>query len=271
MIPLEQTHSSGSGGRDRLLRVEEVSLYYRGNHHFRLEEVTFELERGDFLGLVGSNGSGKSTLLKALLGLVRPYRGRIDWASPRPRIGYVPQSEQIDPAWPMRVRDLLKLTASLQYPIFPRRSCPPSLIEGAMDMVGVAHLGDRLLENLSGGELQRVLLARALVLEPEVVLLDEPTAAMDLIAAQSFLSLIEDLREQGQLTLILISHDLNVLAKRATRLGIIAGGRFVCGSPEELLESDSLSEAFGHKVRLEWAGETLKIVPEVGGKGKGHV
>lgn len=267
MIPLEQIHSSGSGGRDHLLRVEGVSLYYRGNRHFRLEEVTFDLRRGDFLGLVGANGSGKSTLLKALLGLVRPYRGRIDWASPRPRIGYVPQSEQIDPAWPMRVRDLLELTASLQYPLFSRTSCPASRIEGAMEMVGVSHLGTRLLENLSGGELQRVLLARALVLEPEVVLLDEPTAAMDLIAAESFLSLIQELREEGQLTLILISHDLNILAKRANRLGIIAGGRFVCGSPEELLRSTALSEAFGQTIRLEWVGDAVNIIPETGRKG----
>lgn len=251
-----------SNHQDFLLRVVGVSLYYRGNRHFRLEDVSFDLRRGDFLGLVGANGSGKSTLLKALLGLVRPFRGSIEWASPRPRIGYVPQSEQIDPAWPMRVRDLLELTGSLAYPLFCEKSRLFSQIEGAMEMVGVSHLGNRLLENLSGGELQRVLLARALVLDPEVVLLDEPTAAMDLIASESFLFLVQKLRRKGKLTLILISHDLNILAKRANRLGIIAGGRFISGYPEELLESSALSRAFGRKIKVDWTGEVLNIVPE---------
>ena len=222
-----------------LLRFEKVDLGY--GRHLILKNVNLVVEKGDFFGLVGPNGSGKSTLIKAMLGLLRPQSGLVQWFPSVPVRGYVPQREQVDPIWPMRVQDLLRLTLCVSERLIHSHKKNQTQVDYAMEMIGIKHLANQTLDTLSGGEMQRVLLARALIVRPEVMLLDEPTAAMDLVAAHKFLSLITDLHEQCNMTVIIVTHDLPSLVDRAHRLGIIQHGQFFSGQSEELLTSSTLS------------------------------
>ncbi len=225
-----------------MLTYQGVDLGY--GRQVVLRDVNLSVERGDFLGLVGPNGSGKSTLVKSMLGLVRPMRGEIHWEGGVPKRGYVPQREQVDPIWPMRVRDLLEMTIHSLQTLQPlhRKQCPE--VREIMELIEIDHLADKTLATLSGGEMQRVLLARALVVEPEVVVLDEPTSAMDLVASERFLSLINRMHEQKQTTVILVTHDLPSLVNRAHRLGIIQNGALHSGKTEEILTSENLSRIY---------------------------
>ncbi len=225
-----------------LLQFEGVDLGY--GRDVVLRGVNMRVGRGDFFGLVGPNGSGKSTLLKAMLGLVKSQAGEIRWHPRVPKRGYVPQREQIDPIWPMRVRDLLRLTlCSLRGGrLFGERE--PAAVPATMEMIEIEHLANQTLDTLSGGEMQRVLLARALIVEPEVLLLDEPTAAMDLVASQKYLSVITRLHHECDVTVIIVTHDLPSLIGRAHRLGIIQHGHVHSGLAGEMLTSEKLSDIY---------------------------
>ncbi len=225
-----------------LLEYECVDLGYGRN--VVLRDVNLQVEKGDFLGLVGPNGSGKSTLIKSMLDLIKPMAGTVRWAGGVPKRGYVPQREQVDPIWPMRVRDLLKMTLCSLRPIHPFHRRIPPQVEEIMGLIEIEHLADQTLNTLSGGEMQRVLLARALVVEPEVVLLDEPTSAMDLVAAERFLSLINRMHEQKKTTVVMVTHDLPALVNRAHRIGIIQNGTLHSGRTEDILTCESLSRIY---------------------------
>ncbi len=230
------------------LEYKDVNLGY-GRHEI-LRDVNLVVEKGDFFGLVGPNGSGKSTLIKSMLGLVKPRSGLIRWLPSVPRRGYVPQRERVDPIWPMRVRDLLRATIHALGNGFFCNKSEHIRAERAMEMIEISHLANQTLDTLSGGEMQRVLLARALVVEPEVLLLDEPTAAMDLVASQKFLSLITHLHEVHQMTVIIVTHDLPSLVDRAHRLGIIQHGELHSGNSKDLLTSENLSRIYREPLRV---------------------
>ncbi len=225
-----------------LLKYEGVRLAYGRN--VVLRDVNLHVEKGDFLGLVGPNGSGKTTLIKSMLGLIRPKLGTIDWRGGIPRCGYVPQQEEVDPIWPMRVRDLLKMTICSLRPLHLFHRKEPRQVREIMELIGIEHLANQTLDTLSGGEMQRVLLARALVVEPEVVLLDEPTSGMDLVAAERFLSLISKMHKGRKMTVIMVTHDLPSLVDRAQHLGIIENDTLYSGRVDEILTSEMLTKIY---------------------------
>ncbi len=231
-----------------MLTFAKVTLGYNGRHV--LEDINLVVNKGDFIGLVGPNGAGKSTLMKAMLGLVKPRAGSISWRPDIPKIGYVPQSEHIDPIWPMRVRDVLHLTlCSLERPHFFHKK-EHSRVRQVMEMIAIESLANRTLDTLSGGELQRVLLARALIIEPDVLFLDEPTAAMDLVATRKFLSMISDLHRDHGITVVIVTHDLQSLAHRAEYLGIIANGKLYFDQTDTMLTSGNLTEIYGQPMTV---------------------
>lgn len=222
-----------------------------------LRGVTADIARGGVTALIGLNGSGKSTLLRALVGEF-PVRGKViyrcghDHSRPRPEyVGYVPQRLTIDPRLPITVRDLLGLALNRR-PIFfgLGRAISPRL-QALLAKVGVADLLDVPVDGLSGGQLQRVLLALALDPEPELLLLDEPAAGIDFKTQQGFYELIADLNRTTGVTVLLVSHDLSVVSRFAGQVLCLRDGVIQCqGPPQRILTSDVLADTFGPEMRV---------------------
>lgn len=216
-----------------------------------LKQLNCSISRGAITALVGLNGSGKSTLLRTLVGEF-PYRGEIrfacgeDHSHPRPdHVGYVPQRLNIDSSLPITVRDLLGL-ALQRRPLFLGTS--RRIIQRVMPMlerVGVADRLDVPVDGLSGGQLQRVLLAMALEPHPELLLLDEPASGIDFRDQQSFYELLKGLNEETGVSILFVSHDLPMLEHFAHHALCLKDGCIVCeGPPREILSTENLARTF---------------------------
>jgi zinc transport system ATP-binding protein len=219
-----------------------------------LRGVNADLERGEVNALVGLNGSGKSTLLRALVKEI-PYAGTIafncghDHRQPAPEhVGYVPQKLRIDAYLPLTVLDLFAVSLQRWRPMFlgvggnVRRRVAELLAR-----VGMSGRENSLVDKLSGGELQRVLLALALAPAPELLLLDEPAAGIDFKEDEHFYELIGELNKKTHVTVLLVSHDLSVVSKLADQVLCLAEGRIQCrGSPHQVLTGEMLDQTFGH-------------------------
>lgn len=199
-----------------------------------LRDVDFRIEPREIVTVVGPNGSGKSTLLKALIGAVPVAQGRVVRKAGL-RLGYVPQSLQIDPSLPMTVGRFLDL---------PRRS-PRAERDLALFEAGAENLADRQLTDLSGGQFQRALLARALLNRPEVLLLDEPTTGLDQPGQAGFYRRIETVRDQLGCAVLMVSHDLHVVMSASDRV-LCVNGHICCeGHPEVVAQAKEYRALFG--------------------------
>lgn len=199
-----------------------------------LDDVNVEIAAGEIVTIVGPNGSGKSTFLRALIGAVRPSAGRIERA-PGLRVGYVPQKLAIDRSMPMSVRRFLGLPRRI------RRAEADQVLERA----GAAGLGDRQMTDLSGGQFQRVLLARALLERPQLLLLDEATQGLDQPGAAAFYRRIEEVRQELGCAVVMVSHDLHVVMAASDRV-ICLNGHVCCqGTPEIVADAPEYRALFG--------------------------
>lgn len=234
-----------------LVRIRKLSVELGGNRI--LSGVDAGLARGQITALIGLNGSGKTTMLKALLKEV-PYRGTIefhcghDHSHPTPRhIGYVPQRLQCDANMPLTVRDLLALALQRRPLFFGIRGKVRREMGEMLVTVGAPQaLLDRPVEKISGGELQRVLLALALHPKPELLLLDEPAAGVDFQDQESFYDFLARINRETGVTILLVSHDLSIVSKHAHHVLCLKDGRIQCqGTPKEIL--GSLRQTFGDK------------------------
>jgi zinc transport system ATP-binding protein len=219
---------------DPVLEIVGLSIEIAGRTIVR--DATFSLPRGADLAVIGPNGSGKTVLLKTLLGLL-PASGTISWA-PDSRRGYVPQKVFADPHLPMRVKELLKAKASVQH-------FKDSDIESAVAWVGITDLMAQRLGALSSGQLQRVLLAMAMVGSPNVLLVDEPTSSLDEAAEGHIYELLQRTRQTRGTTVILVSHDLALVHNMATHVLCLNGGRASFGTAQEMLTQDILESLYG--------------------------
>lgn len=199
-----------------------------------LADVDLEIRPGEIVTVVGPNGSGKSTLLKALIGALRPSSGHVERA-PGLRIGYVPQKLAIDASLPMTVRRFLSL---------PRRVPEPE-IAAALDKAGVPTLADRQMNELSGGQFQRVLLARALMAKPHILLLDEPTQGLDQPGSAAFYRRIEEVRSEMGCAVVMVSHDLHVVMAASDRVLCINGHICCEGTPAIVAGAPEYRALFG--------------------------
>lgn len=221
--------------------------------HTVLEDITFSLDEGMFLGVVGPNGAGKTTLLRVILGLVKPDRGRVTVMGMTPNelkselhhIGYVPQTVWFDRTFPASVFDVVMMgrTCCVGLLRFPGRADREAVRE-SIRMVGLEELEKRPIGELSGGQQKRAFLARALCLETRMLLLDEPTAGLDLPAQARFMELLSELKGRLGLSVIFVSHDVNVLARFADEMVCINRTMHLHGKPQEVLDSDRLREAY---------------------------
>ncbi len=243
-----------------LVRFEHADLGY--GTRVVLRDIDLTLHRGQFVGLIGPNGAGKSTLLKAMLRISAPIRGHVHFG-PRLLIGYVPQRHSLDPIFPIRVRDVCVMGLYPEIGFF-RRPGPVhrERVERAIEACGVKHLADRLYRELSGGQQQRTLLARALVAEPELLILDEPTNDLDMEGERGIMDLVETLNRKGGRTVIVVSHNLNAIVNHATHIWALHRGAIATGSVAELTTKNFLSELFGCAISvMDCGGGATSIMP----------
>lgn len=196
-----------------------------------VEGVSFDVHRGDFFCLVGSNGSGKSSLIKAILGIVPLASGRVIFGAARKRVAYMPQISSISGDMPATAREVVmtgRQSASRALPFYTRQDRIAA--ENAFERLGIADIANRRIGELSGGQRQRVLLARALAGEPELLVLDEPYAGLDEDAERGLHRIIGGLNGSGDLTVLMVSHDMHDVRRNATRVAVIDRQLVFCGT-----------------------------------------
>ena len=237
---------------EEILSVERVSVRLSGREVLR--DVSFAIRPGEFTGLIGSNGAGKTTLLRVILGLQPANAGRV-LIDGRPRsrrsalIGYVPQKFLLDPDMPLRARDLVGLGIDAQRFGIPLPSrARRSRIDEMLQAVDAERFADARVGQLSGGEQQRVLIAHALIARPQLLLLDEPLANLDLRAAQEVVRLLARIAAEQQIAILISAHEMNPLLPVMDRIVYLAGGRAASGTTKEVVRADVLSELYGSHV-----------------------
>lgn len=245
--------------KEHIIEVENLSFRY--DHRTVLENINLTVDKGTFLGLVGPNGSGKSTLLKCILGLLKPNNGSIklfgtniqdfrEWS----RIGFVSQkANSFNLGFPATVFEVVQsgLTAKLGLFKFFTKSHHEKVLK-ALHSVGMEEFKDRNIGELSGGQQQRVFIARALVSDPELLILDEPTVGVDQKTVQNFYELLEKLNKQLNITLILVTHDIGTITDKVTHVACLNKTLHFHGDSKEFehLPKDKLTHFYGHSLHV---------------------
>lgn len=228
-----------------LIRLREVTIGYENKGI--LGPLELSVERGEFWGILGPNGGGKSTLLKTLLGLIPPVKGSIERGN-GVIFGYVPQNENFDPVFPVTVCEVVSMGRYSRVPAGKKLSVADrAAVSKALDKVGMLRLKDRTFRSLSGGEKQRALIARAVAGEPDILVLDEPTASVDVKGEARIMELVEEIKSETGLTVLMVSHFLDTVTKYADRIILIDKdiNLFQAGEKTDLLKSGGINEFFG--------------------------
>jgi zinc transport system ATP-binding protein len=236
-----------------IIELDNVSFSYTSEEV--IKDVTLQIHKGDYVGIIGPNGGGKSTILKLMLGLLKPAKGTVklfgqdikhfkDWS----KIGYVPQKTYFDMNFPVTVEEVVAMGRYGKIGLFhfPTKE-DDKKVQQALEQVEMHQFRKRQIGDLSGGQQQRVFIARALVVEPEVVFLDEPTVGVDVKTQQQFYKLLRKLNGELDLTLVLVSHELDVIAHESTELGYINRTLDYYGDPDEFLKGEYFHELIGKK------------------------
>ena len=220
-----------------ILEVSNLSVSFRNQKV--LNNVSFSVERDGTLAIIGPNGAGKSVLFRAILGLI-PYDGEVKWAD-NVKIGYVPQKLFVQKDLPLTVLEFLKLKENSILNI-----------EKILNSVGIkkTNILKNRLGDLSGGEIQRVLIANALLGSPQVLLFDEPTSGVDIAGEETIYGLIERLKKEVDLTIIFISHELDIVYQHATDVLCLNKEKICFGKPREVIDKETLSKMYGEDVKV---------------------
>lgn len=218
--------------RESLLQATELTLEREGRT--LLQQVSLEIARGEIVTIIGPNGAGKTTLLRVLLGMVKPTQGTVQ-RRPNLQIGYLPQRVKVDPILPLNVRRMMTLTARYG----------ETEIVAALELTGAAYLLESPVVNLSGGEFQRVMLARALLRNPELLVLDEPVQGVDYLGETEMYRLIGEIRERYGCAVLMVSHDLHVVMASTDR--VVCLDHHICcqGHPADVSSHPEYLRLFG--------------------------
>jgi ABC-type Mn2+/Zn2+ transport system ATPase subunit len=243
-----------------IINIQDAVVSYRED--VALQGVSMEVKKGEFIGIIGPNGAGKTTLLTVINGLGKLVHGKAwvlgSWLNGRnsgnlrKRIGYVAQVERIDPRLPINVRETVMVGCYGRLGLFHRPTRAQwKTVDEVLEMVGIAHLSERPIGHLSGGEYQRAAIARALVQQPEIFLLDEPTASIDKKAQREILNLIQLVHKEYHTTTLFVTHDLRTLPSTCQRLILMKDGRiWQQGSPESMLREEVLTQLYGAPISV---------------------
>lgn len=245
-------HNFHNGGCDDscCLRLQNVSVQIGGSRI--LDDITMHIHCGELVALIGPNGAGKSTLLKTILGQ-QEYSGVISFSVPGrrhrtpPRIGYVPQSPVFDPGDPVCVADLFACCMAKRPAFLGLGKSMRETVKACLDRVHGADLIDKRVGTLSGGELQRVLLALALEPMPNILFLDEPLSGVDVEGMETLMEMLDEIRRNYDLSILMTTHDFSMLPKYANQVILIDHKVTCAGSAKEVLESDAFHRAFNRK------------------------
>lgn len=243
--------------RPDMVSIKDISFSYGQNPV--LSDISFSIKQGDYLGVVGPNGAGKSTLLKVILGLLTPVKGSVvlfgknindfkDWN----KIGYVPQKvTSFDENFPATVFEVALMGKYGREGLFHSVSrTDKKSVQTALEQVGMWEYKDRLIGDLSGGQQQRVFIARALATEPEIIFLDEPTVGVDQKTKDEFYALLRKLNKEMHITVVLISHDIEIVTRETEHIACI-DRRLVCyGTADEFLSDTKSSKDLGEEVKI---------------------
>jgi len=241
--------------------MEVHSVSFRYHEDWVLQDVSFRVEKGEFVGVIGPNGSGKTTLLKTLYRLLSPQKGEIlfelvpmkkmDRADIAKRIAVVAQETHL--LFPFSVLETVLMGRSphLGHLMFESEK-DLEITKKAMEWTKVLPFSERSMDELSGGERKRVFIARALAQEPEVILLDEPTANLDIHHQMDFLDLILTLNRERGLTIVMASHDMNIASEFCDRLILLQGGGiYKVGTPDEVITQENIEKVYGCEVWID--------------------
>jgi ABC-type Mn2+/Zn2+ transport system ATPase subunit len=227
-----------------------------------LSDLTFSIDEGDFLGIIGPNGSGKTTILRAILRMLEPARGSIRIREGL-RFGYVMQRQALDEIFPLSVWDIVSMgRLGRAGPLRRLGRDDFEKVDGALSITGIQDLGRESYRNLSGGQKQRVLVARALAFDPDVLLLDEPTNDLDIQGEEQVVRLIREIHQSMGITIVLVSHMLNVVFSCVERVLFLKEKKMRIHDRREALQSELLSEIYGIPLRIEDVDGRSVIVPE---------
>ena len=224
---------------EALLKISDLSIYI--DKKPILEKVSFEIKADSIITIVGPNGSGKTTLARCILGLIKPTSGNL-WFKRNIKIGYMPQKINLNPNLPLTVIDFLKLEI--------RSKINKKLLDSVVQEVSIEDILKNPLQKISGGEMQKVLLARALLSNPELLILDEPTQGVDVSGQVEFYKLVDKLRLERNITSLIISHDLHMVMKNTDH--VICLNRHICceGAPQFINQQQNFKSLFGDNESL---------------------
>lgn len=255
-------HERESG--EPLVEIRHLSCGY--DKQQVLTGIDLRIMPGDFVGLLGPSGSGKTTLLRSMVGAVDIFDGAVlvngaSTARRRPRVGYVPQLETIDWNFPVTVREVVMMGRTMENPLFPWfRKAERQLADRMMERLSIRHLADRHIRELSGGQQQRAFLARALVSDPALLLLDEPVSGLDIRTRDEVMHLLHDLNHEG-VAIVITTHEINSVAVHLPWIVCLAGRIVGEGPPAEVITPELLRRTYGAEMPVIYY-EGMPIVGE---------
>lgn len=241
---------------NNIIEIKDVSFWH-GREQV-LKDISFDIHKGDYLGIVGPNGAGKTTLLKIILGILKPSQGSVklfgqdiatfqDWH----KIGYVPQKHTKSEGFPATVYEVVSMGRFAQKGLFKYlNKTDRDIIMESLSHVDMAQHKDRLISELSGGQQQRVFIARALASQPEIIFLDEPTTHVDTKSQNDFYHLLKTLNQKNNITLVLVSHDVERITKEAMHIACVDCTLVCHATPEEFIKESKSLNLFGHEVKI---------------------
>jgi len=233
-----------------IIEVKNVSFAY-DEGGLVLKDVSLNIHKGDYIGLIGPNGGGKTTLIKLILGLLKTQTGEINFLD-HPTIAYVPQkATDVDQRFPVSVESVVSMGRySKRSYLKQLTKKDKDIVRNSLEKVGMTEFKNRLIGNLSGGQQQRTFIARALAQEPQIIFLDEPTSGVDEATQDEFYKILKKLNQDLGITLILISHDVDVVAEEVTEIACINQHLVFYGPATEFIKEEHMGKLYSKEFKF---------------------